>query len=117
MKWTTGQRAAILIQGRLGRMPRRGTAAYSPWICAQQSGRVYLSHVWDCPQCNPFAVPPEHTTTVPCHRAESFFTEAMVYRSAYAAMSPTPTPSRIHKNWRPTLRATPTGHLSVLIRA
>ncbi len=119
MKMTTGQRAALIIQGRIGPMPARGTLAFERWICLQNAGRIYLSHVWDCPCCNPEGLPPERLTTQHCHRAEMFFTEAMIYRAAYLSEVGTIQTSKVHKNWRPrlNLEAKATSHLGPLIRA
>jgi len=119
MKLTTGQRAAMLIQGRLGEIPLRGTMAFERWICAQHAGRVYLTHVWDCQVCNPEGLPPERLTTQHCHRGDLFFTEAMIYRSALVAETGGVSRSRIHKKWSSSgaTDAVTSGHLAPLIRA
>ena len=119
MKMKTGQRAALLIQGRMGSIPARGTIAYERWVCAQHAGRIYVSHVWDCPACNPEGLPPERLTSQHCHRAEMFFTEALVYRAALAQETGAVECSKIHKNWAPNRgpKVYNTTHLEPLIRA
>ena len=119
MKLNTGQRAALLIQARMGTIPDRGTIAYERWLCAQNAGRIYISHVWDCPVCNPEGLPPERLKTLPCHRADLFYTEAMVYRSALQAEVSSDNRAKIHKKWTPKggPNVFASGHLAPLIRA
>ena len=79
----SGQRASLIIQARLGAMPKKGTLSFEHWLCAQQAGRVYLDLTWDCSECNPDGLPPERLHSANCLHAEELFTEAMEYRCRF----------------------------------
>jgi hypothetical protein len=95
---TTRWRATAIAKARYTEVPEAGTPEMDRWLFTQHAGRAFLSHVWDCPRCNPNRMPPETLKSRACAHGEALFGDFLRFAEAIeqTALKPLKT-NRIRK--------------------